>query len=182
MDVNTVKVFSINRTAACTYEHQYIQVEKKKEDNTNVWIFKASYYGSRTALGQLGHVRCRACEVMDGILVARASACGIGAVLTELCLVDKNVNGGNTTHNSECQAVKVLENYPDQLRWAKSRTDDLFLVGRDGGVGERDSDLLTVAALLALALAKSYSTVLFILPPGSIMSKTRPSIDEDSGN
>ena len=172
-------VVVITKGRYCKYKQSKIKVEKKRDGNTDVWIFIATSYEDSAKV--LGYLRCGVCEVMSGTLTAGHSECGIGEELTKLCFGDEDINKGKTTQNNECPAVKLLENYPDKLRWAKSNTKDLLLVGRDGGVGERDSDLVTMAALLAMLYSFGYHSAILFLPPGSIRSIERPSIDDDTG-
>ena len=173
-------VVTINRTKYkdCKYPEHEIFVTKYKEKNNNVYQFNAEDFRSGVLLGRL---HCSTCEFMDGKLEPVAHDCGIGDVLTKLCLIDRDVNGSNANIqlplNNECQAVKILENYPEKLRWTKSHTDGLLMAGRSGGL--MDSVFITLGALLLLLLAAGYHTVIFI--GAAITSLNRPSLDTELG-
>ena len=173
-------VVTINRTKYkdCKYPEHEIFVTKYKEKNSNVYQFNAEDFRSGVLLGRL---HCSTCEFMDGKLEPVAHDCGIGDVLTRLCLIDRDVNGSNAKIqlplNNECQAVKILENYPEKLRWTKSHTDGLLMAGRSGGL--MDSVFITLGALLLLLLAAGYHTVIFI--GAAITSLNRPSLDTELG-
>ena len=119
--------FDINkrRRPECKYEDDSFAIEKVKNDAWN------EYYTFDASNGA-GRSRCPLGEISMVYVHIQAQNCGLGTLLTKLCLMDNNMNGPHGNVNSDLAeqnlAMSTIQNKPEKREWVQHNCKSLWLL------------------------------------------------------
>ena len=116
-------VINKRRRPECKYEDDTFTIEKVKNVAWNrYYLFEASNGAGRS--------RCPLGEISLVFAHSQAQNCGLGTLLTKLCLMDDDMNGPDGNVNSDLAeqnlALSDIQNKPEKREWVQHNCKSLW--------------------------------------------------------